>query len=393
MRILHTSDWHLGRALHQQDLHPAQTTALAQIVKLVQDQAVDVVIIAGDVFDRAVPPVEAVTLFVQTLQQLSKHSVVVVTSGNHDSAIRLGYGAELFRDGIHIATAVEVVGTGIDVSVDGLTARIYPIPFLVPDHAREVLKAGQEPLERSHEAVLKAAIDRIHADLHARPDAPDATIVVAHAFVTGAHASDSERDISVGGVDNVNASIFEGLDYVALGHLHGPQQVRGPESTIVRYCGSPLRYSFSEAEHLKSVTLLDVTKADSSEPAVINVRTAEIDQPRPMATLTGTFAEIMDEKNQTEHAQSWLQVTVTDDARPHELTQTVRSAYPHALVIQHRPENSPSSIGTRAEALAAMSPVEIASDFIEAVANRPATNSETDLLRQVYEVARTRVES
>lgn len=393
MRILHTSDWHLGRTLHQEDLSHAQASALAQLVALTKEQSVDLVIVAGDIFDRAVPPVEAVTLFVKTLKDLAEQCAVVVTSGNHDSAIRLGYGAELFRAGVHIATSTESVGDGIDVNVDGVTARVYPIPFLVPDHARHVLKVNDEPLERSHQAVLGAATARIRNDIASLPSQPDATIAVAHAFVTGARGSDSERDISVGGVDDVDAAVFEGLDYVALGHLHGPQEVRGPAGTTIRYSGSPLRYSFSEADHQKSVTLFDVTSRDASGQSVSNIRTVEINQPRPMAVLTGALAHVISDENEATYAESWLQVTVTDDARPPDLVQRIRSTYPFALSILHRPTNTLTALSARAEALAVMSPVEVAADFVNAVANRKPTADETSLIQRVYESARIQVEA
>lgn len=388
MRILHTSDWHLGRSLHQQDLHAAQAGAMQQIVEIARSQRVDVTIVAGDVFDRAVPPVEAVSLFVATLQQLAEHCVVIVISGNHDSAVRLGYGAELFRQGIHIATSVESVGNGIDVAIDDETARIFPIPFLLPDQARDALKTGDEPLPRSHEAVLGAALERVRANLATEATPPTTSIVIAHAFVTGARESDSERDISVGGVEDVNATIFSGIDYVALGHLHGPQEIRGPDNTVIRYSGSPLRYSFSEAQHAKSVTIVDV---DGSGACIIDE--VPIIQPRPMVVLNGSLAEVLSEANQTEHSNAWAQVVVTDDARPIDLTNRVRAAYPHALSILHRPTNPPATIGVQSDALVARAPTEIASEFVLAVTNRPTTDSEATVLRDVYESARNRLDS
>ncbi len=384
MRILHTSDWHLGRSLHQHDLHGAQVDALAQIVTIAEAERVDVTIIAGDIFDRAVPPVEAVTLFVETIGQLAQTSTVVVTSGNHDSAIRLGYGSELFRDGIHVITAAEKVGEGIDVCSDDIRLRIYPIPFLVPDHAREVLKVGDEPLERSHQGVIEAAVARITGNIATEPTPPDVTVVVAHAFVTGGRPSDSERDISVGGIDDVNSVVFAGVDYVALGHLHGPQDVRGPEGTRIRYSGSPLRYSFSEAGQEKTITLVDVDKS-----GVIEVRPIPINQPRPMAVVTGRLTDILSDENRAAHSASWVQAVVTDDSRPTDLVQEVHAAYPYALSILHRPENPAKAAGLSSEALARMTPVEVATNFISDVTNRSATEEEVGLLVNAYEAART----
>ena len=360
---------------------------MQQIVGVATSEAVDVAIVAGDIFDRAVPPVEAVTLFVDTLQKLAEQCEVVVISGNHDSAIRLGYGAELFRPGIHIATTVEAVGDGIDIVVGDETARIFPIPFLLPDQARQALKTSDDPLPRSHEAVLGAALDRVRDNLSNATQPPTTTIVVAHAFITGARESDSERDISVGGVEDVNAAIFEGVDYVALGHLHGPQDVRGPGNTRIRYSGSPLRYSFSEAQHTKSVTVLEVGR-----PGVVEVEEVPITQPRAMAVLVGTLDDVLSEVHQQDHAQSWVQVVITDDARPADLIQRVHAAYPHALAVIHRPANFPTSVGVGVEALAARAPTDVASDFVLAVTNQPTTSGEDALIASVYESARNRVD-
>ena len=388
MRFLHTSDWHLGRSLHQQDLHGFQEAVLTDILTLAERENVDVVIVAGDIFDRAVPPVESVSLFTETIRRLAETCTVVVTSGNHDSAIRLGYGSQLFRPGIHIATDTDSAGTGVDVRVANETVRIYPIPYLVPDHARTVLKVTDEPLERSHQAVLEAAAQRIRDDLDSLTDPPDATVVIAHAFVTGGSTSESERDISVGGIDSVSADVFRGFNYVALGHLHGPQTVQSPDGTVIRYSGSPLRYSFSEARQSKSVTLFDIGAG-----GVTNIQVIDIAQPRDMAVLTGKLAELTTEPNIERYADAWVQVIVTDDARPTDLVQTVREAFPHALSILHRPENAATGIGGDSAAMTALTPVEISERFIESVTHRDPTDAERELLRDVYERARSEVDA
>ncbi|MDQ1720645.1 MAG: repair protein SbcD/Mre11, partial [Pseudonocardiales bacterium] len=261
MRFLHTSDWHLGRTLHGVDLLEAQRDVLNQICRLVAQPPdgvpVDAVLIAGDVYDRAVPPVEAVALFASTLAELIKHSTVIVTAGNHDSAIRLGFGAELFTERLRLRTDLASVGSPVLLGDGPAQVAVYPLPYLDPDAARAVLAPCDQPLERSHQAVMTAAMDRVRHDLASRPPATR-SVVVAHAFVVGGLPSESERSIVVGGVDSVAAGTFDGVDYVALGHLHGAQQPRGPAGTVLRYSGSPLRYSFSEQEHLKSVSLVDL---------------------------------------------------------------------------------------------------------------------------------------
>ncbi len=292
MRLLHTSDWHLGRTLHGVNLHEAQSAVLERICELVEDPPdgipVDAVLVAGDVYDRGVPPVESVQLFEWTLSRLSAVTTVVITSGNHDSAIRLGYGAGLFRDSIRMVTDLGQLDLPVLLEgSDGVRAAVYGIPYLDPDHARVALAGGGEPLPRSHQAVVGAACDRIRADLADRPGVR--SVVLAHAFVAGAEPSDSERSIMVGGVDRVAGTVFHGIDYAALGHLHGPQAPESADGSVVRYSGSPLRYSFSEQEQQKVVLLVDV---DAAGPA--RVTPVEIAQPRAMATLRGCLDDLLE---------------------------------------------------------------------------------------------------
>jgi exonuclease SbcD len=173
MRFLHTSDWHLGRTLHSVDLLDAQRAVLSQICRLVAEPpdgiAIEAVLIAGDIYDRAVPPVEAVTLFASTLAQLTRHTTVIVTSGNHDSAIRLGFGAELFTERLRVRTELANVGSPVLLGEPDAPVAVYPLPYLDPDVARTVLAPGDQPLARSHQAVMSAATDRVRADLAARP--------------------------------------------------------------------------------------------------------------------------------------------------------------------------------------------------------------------------------
>lgn len=221
MRILHTSDWHLGRSLHGADLMPAFELWCEHVVGLVRERGIDAVLISGDVYDRGVPSTQVVELFNRTLTELSESTTVVLTSGNHDSPLRLGFGAGLMRDSVHIRTDARRAGEPVEVrSRSGeLGALIYPIPYLDPDIERRNLAPqgpdGEDPrpedyLERSHEAVLRAALDLVAADIAggAYAGADVARICMVHAFVTGGEASPSERDIHVGGVDNAPSGLF-----------------------------------------------------------------------------------------------------------------------------------------------------------------------------------------
>jgi DNA repair protein SbcD/Mre11 len=387
MRFLHTSDWHLGRSLHQLDLGEAQQDFVAAISEVVITEGVDCLLLAGDVFDRAVPPVHSVKLFTQALADLSEYCTVIVIAGNHDSAVRLGYGSPLFRSGIHIVTNVESVGRPISLVKEGVSVRVYPIPFLDPDFARTALASDEEPLARSHESVMSAAMKRVRDDLNTCDEPVTAAIVMAHAFVSGGTHTDSERDISVGGVESIPAQVFSGVDYVALGHLHGPQQLEAPGVVAIRYSGSPLRYSFSEADQIKSVTLFDVTAQGISEPTA-----RLLDQPRGMAVLTGTLAEILDPQQVSDHCEDWVRVVVTDPARPEQLNQRIRDVYPHALSILHQPPALDPIATDLPSSVQHLDPVALSEAFISEVTNAPATDSEAQLLRDVYETVRVEVD-
>ena len=393
MRLLHTSDWHLGRSLHGVDLLEHQAAFLEHLVELTRSEGVDAVLVAGDVYDRAVPPVEAVTLLSETLARLSARAVVVVTSGNHDSAIRLGFGAGLMRAGVHLRTRVADVASPVTLRSragegDGDTPVLaYGLPYLDPDVVRRALAPDPaEPLARSHEAVTRAAMDRVRADLAARTAAAAAAgtpapraVVLAHAFVLGGAASESERDIRVGGVDQVPAGLFAGMDYVALGHLHGPQKVTGPEGTLLRYSGSPLAYSFSELHQVKSSVLIDVgPHGVVGEPRLIPAPV-----PRRIAEVTGTFDELLGAAGEP-FVADWLRVTVTDAARPPELYARLKVRFPHALVVQHRP---PTATGERERiaVTSARDPLEVAAEFVEHITAAGPTVAEADALRAALE--------
>lgn len=389
MKFLHTGDWHLGRSLHGLDLHSAQCGFVHDIERITRAHGIDCVIIAGDIFDRAVPPVESVALFTDALVRLSALATVVVIAGNHDSATRLGYGSPLHRAGVHIVTELDAVGTAIEVSAGDETVLVYPIPYLDPDHARTVFSDDPNvPLARSHEAVMAAALSRIETDRQTRGlNLP--AVVVAHAFVVGGDQSDSERDIRVGGVDSVPAGLFAGFTYVALGHLHGPQQIRwGTGDCVIRYAGSPLRYSFSEAGHVKSVTVVTIDGAGSCVADLIEVK-----QPRAMAALTGTFDEVMSRANREAHGDSWVKVLATDPARPADLQERVRAAYPHALSIVHQSAQLAAELAPGPGYAPTADPIAVSAAFVADVTNAEPTAAERFVLQSAAERARNEVDA
>jgi exonuclease SbcD len=392
MRILHTSDWHLGRTLHGVDLTAHHEAFLDHLVEVVRVEAVDAVLVAGDVYDRAVPPVACVELLSDVLARLTETAHVVVTPGNHDSATRLGFGATMFRDRLAVRSRVSAVGAPVPVpgADGGPGAYVYPVPYLDPEMAREDLAEDGDdgaPVRpaRSHEAVTSAALRRVHADLAARRAADGArvpAVLLAHAFVTGGAPSESERDIRVGGVDCVPSGVFgpvDGLDYVALGHLHGPQRV-GREGTdpVMRYAGSPLAFSFSERHHTKSTALVDL-----GPDGVRDVRLLPTPVPRPLADVAGTLEELLSPAFD-DRAAHWLRVSVTDDVRPEHMWARVTRRFPHALVVQHRPARLTAPAGALA-VTAAHDPLEVAAQFLRAAGGRDPDDAELGALRSAYE--------
>lgn len=370
MRFLHTADWHLGRAFHGESLLAAQSTAIDHMVDVARDSALDAVIVAGDVFDRALPPVDAVRLANEALVRLSEICPVVVISGNHDSAPRLGFGAALFdRVGVHLRTVPGMCAVPVEL---GSTC-VYAIPYLEPDVTRAELSCE----ERSHAAVVAAAMGRIRADLGRRP-AGTRSIVVAHAFVAGGAESGSERGLSVGGAACVPPATFAGVDYVALGHLHGPQRV-GPNG---RYAGSPLAFSFSEATHRKSLAVVDVSRADPQVDLV------ECPVPRRLIALRGTLDELLADPAHRAHEDAWVQATVTDPMRPTDAMARLRGRFPHAVVLEFDPQGAHVASGRYAERLRGLDDGELVAAFVRDVRGVEASTEELALVEDALTAGR-----
>jgi len=388
VRLLHTSDWHLGRSLYGVDLIAEQRAVLEQIVSLAASEEVDLIVIAGDIYDRAVPGIDAVRLLDDVLLAMSEVAPVVIIPGNHDSATRLGFGSRLLRAGVHIVAGLDQIGSPITFDFGDEHVAVYGIPFLDPEFARHALAAvPEEPLERSHAAVFEAALERVRADLSERPTGTR-SIVVAHAFVASVGSegvrSDSERDLRVGGVEIVPAELFHGVDYVALGHLHGPQQPKSPDGrALLRYSGSLLRYSFSEAQQEKSVTFVDI------DPAGATTRVVPIAQPRGMHRLSGPIDEIL---AATDHLDDWVSVVVTDQQYPPELQQRIKARYPYALETRHAPPNATGQLGLEASRTN-RDPADVFTDFVTHVTGEPPTASELAVLTEAFEAVLARERS
>ncbi|CAL9642912.1 Nuclease SbcCD subunit D [Streptomyces sp. enrichment culture] len=377
MRLLHTSDWHLGRAFHRVNMLGAQAEFIGHLVSTVRERAVDAVVVSGDVYDRAVPPLAAVELFDDALHRLADAGVpTVMISGNHDSARRLGVGAGLIgRAGIHLRTEPAACGTPVVLRDAHGEVAFYGLPYLEPALVKDEFGVDSP----GHESVLAAAMDRVRADLAGRPPGTR-SVVLAHAFVTGGEPSDSERDITVGGVAAVPAGVFEGVDYAALGHLHGCQTI----TERVRYSGSPLPYSFSEAAHRKTMWLVDLD-ADGA----VTAERVDCPVPRPLARVRGTLEDLLADPDLARHEDAWVEATLTDAVRPTEPMARLTERFPHTLSLVFDPDRAQDDPDVSyARRLAGRSDQQIAEDFVAHVRGAGPDERERAVLRDAFDAVR-----
>jgi exonuclease SbcD len=380
MRLLHTSDWHLGRSLHRADLRAAQSAFLDHLVDVARAEKVDAILVAGDVYDRAVPPVDAVELCEDALLRLHDTGArIVLISGNHDSARRLGFGSGLLeKAGVHLRTRPGALARPVVLEDAHGPVAVYGVPYLEPDAVRAELPPGQDEIPRGHAGVLGHAVACIRADADARGIAR--RVVMAHGWVSGGAASESERDISVGGVGQVPAELFAGFGYVALGHLHGQQTV-APQ---MRYSGSPLPYSFSEASHRKGSWLVDLDDAGTA-------RVEQVPAPvyRRLSVLRGRLADLLGSAAYGRYEDDFVSVTLTDPSRPEGAMDSLRARFPHVLVLAFEPEGVlPDQRGYRART-AGRDDLSIAAEFVRHVSNASPTAAEEHLLASAFAAVRT----
>jgi exonuclease SbcD len=394
MRFLHTSDWHLGRSLHRADLRDAQERFLDHLVETTRAERVDAVLVAGDVYDRAVPPVDAVALYDEALVRLRETGArVILISGNHDSARRLGVNSGLIdAAGVHLRTRAGKLAEPVILHDDHGPVAVYGVPYLepaiglpesaaeapIPDATAADQDAGHvTPRPRGHAAVLSGAAKRIRADAAAR--GMTRTVLMAHAWVHGGAASDSERDISVGGIGHVPAELFGGFSYVALGHLHGQQTL----AEHMRYSGSPLPYSFSEARHRKGSWLVEVGVDGKT-------RVERVPAPgyRRLTVLRGRIDDLLTSREYAGFEGDFLAVTLTDTARPEAAMDRLRNRFPHILTLEFKPEGVTADGRSYGARVKGRDDLAIAAEFLQHVRNTPATPAERDLLAAAFEAVR-----
>ncbi|HEX6344146.1 exonuclease SbcCD subunit D [Umezawaea sp.] len=373
MRLLHTSDWHVGRTFHGRDLLAEQEAVLSGLADLVVTDRVDVVVVSGDLYDRAVPNAEAVQTCTRVLGRIKAAGArIVITPGNHDSAARIGVFGEFTADGgLHTRTRIAELDQPVLLQDAHGPVALYGIPFLEPEPARQALDV---PEARGHAGVLSEAMRRVRADLDTRTSTR--SVVLAHAFVSGGASSDSERTIAVGGVQDVATSVFDGVDYVALGHLHGPQVL----SERLRYSGSPMAYSFSEAGQVKSVWLVEL-----DEGGLAGVERRELPVPRPLAVVTGALDDLLDDPAHDAVHDSFLSVVLTDPVRPLDSLRRLQRRFPHAVHVEWKPAGGREA--ALRFAVRGRSDEDIACCFVDDCRNEPPNRREQALLREAFAAA------
>ncbi len=322
MRILHTSDWHIGRTFHGHSTLEALRGILEAMAQQVREHGVDVVVVAGDVFDSTVPAAASYTLLSDALRAISDAgAAVIVTSGNHDSAARLGFTAPLLRDGIHVMTDPASIGTPITIADEHGPVHFYGIPYLEPALLRHEWQGV-----RSQEAAITRAMDLVRADAAVRGGR---SIVISHCFAAGVEPTPHlERDIQQGGLDVVPLAAFDGPDYVALGHIHG----RNTLSPRARYAGAPLHYSFGEAAKERGSWLVELDDAGLG-----SVEWLALPVPRRLVRIAAPLQELLDDERFAEFEDAWVAVSYTDDLPQRDPLRRLQHRFPHCALVEHAP--------------------------------------------------------
>lgn len=311
MRFLHTADLHIGKRVNDISLIEDQIIVLDEIASIASDEKCDAVVIAGDVYDRSAPPAEAMTAFSVFVEKLSKKGIpVYIISGNHDSGERVEYmSALLEQSGVYFYGSFDGGLRTYELSDEYGEIFIHLMPFIKPVNVKRFFPDTEIS---TYEDAVKAVIEKAHIDKNAR------NIIVAHQFITGGETCDSE-EFAVGGLDNISGEVFDSFDYAALGHLHGAQRV-GKDT--VRYSGSPLKYSFSEANHKKSVTIVDM-----EQQGAVSIKIVPLNQPHDMRDVKGSLSELMSR----EYSTDYVRVTLTDEEVAPDAAAMLLTVYPNMM--------------------------------------------------------------
>ena len=375
MKYIHLSDLHLGKRVNEFSMLEDQEYILAEIIQIIEKERPDGVLIAGDVYDKSMPSAEAVQLFDDFLYRLVKQQVqVFVISGNHDSPERIAFGGRLMdKSGVHLSPVYDGKVTCVDMEDELGKVHVYLLPFLKPSHVRRYLPEAEIS---TYSDAIREALAAVEMNVQER------NILVTHQFVTGAERSGSE-EISVGGSDNVDASVFEGVDYVALGHLHGPQSV-GKET--IRYCGTPLKYSFSEAKHQKSLSVIEL-----NEKGNISVRTIPLVPRRDLREIKGTYMELTAKSFYAgTAADDYLHITLTDEEDIPDAIGKLRVIYPNLMRLDYDNQRTRTRVQVKgAESVEQKTPLELFSEFYEKQNNQSMNDEQSrfcnELIQKIWE--------
>ncbi|MDE7320712.1 MAG: exonuclease SbcCD subunit D [Lachnospiraceae bacterium] len=375
MKFIHLSDLHLGKRVNEYSMLEDQKYILTKVINIIDEENPDGVLIAGDIYDKSVPGAEAVQLFDDFLYRLSERKLqVFVISGNHDSPERLAFGGRLMdRSGVHLSPVYDGTVSCVDLEDAYGKVHVYMLPFLKPSHVRRFYP--EENIETYTEAVRTALLN-----MPAEP--AERNVLLTHQFVTGAERSESE-ELSVGGSDNVDASVFQDFDYVALGHIHGPQNAG---TDHIRYCGTPLKYSFSEAGHQKSVTVVEL-----GEKGSLSVRTAPLKPRHDLRKIRGTYMELTARSfYEGTPVDDYLHVTLTDEEDVPDAAGRLRVIYPNLMKLDYDNERTRAHIQIMdAEAADRKTPLELFMEFYEKQNGRPMKKEQKEfsmeLIRKIWE--------
>lgn len=371
MKFIHLSDLHLGKRVYDFNMLEDQKYILNEILKVIDSEAPDAVLIAGDIYDKSVPSTEAVELLDEFLFRLSGRELqVFLISGNHDSAERLAFASRLIAPaGIHIAPVYKGAIEPVVLEDAKGPVNIYLLPFVKPAHVRRFFP--DEKIE-SYTDAIRVVVDALEINRAER------NILVTHQFITGAARSDSE-EISVGGTDNVDASVFDGFDYVALGHIHGPQNIG---SARIRYCGTPLKYSFSEAKHEKSVTVIEMEEKES-----LSVRTVPLRPLRDLREIEGTYEELTYRPNYEGTAiEDYLHITLTDEEDIPDAIGKLRLIYPNLMCLDYNNSRTRAAgMLSDLEDLEHKSPLVLFGEFYQQQNGRPMSDEQEKFTREIME--------
>ena len=393
MELFHLSDLHLGKRVNEFSMLEDQKYILAQILRRIDEERPDGVILAGDIYDKPVPPAEAVEVFDEFLFELSQRGLqAFIISGNHDSAERLAFGGRLMEgSGIHFAPVYDAKVAPLRLEDEFGTVDIFLLPFVKPAHVRRFCEAeAAAPQSESSEETGEAAANLNQSEIKTYTDAiraaiarmdidPDhRNVLVTHQFVTGAMRSDSEEiSLSVGGTDNVDAAVFSDFDYVALGHIHRSQNMGGN----IRYCGTPLKYSFSEAGHEKSITVVDL-----GEKGSVDIRTIPLKPLRDMVELRGTYDELTAKSfyENTSYPGDYVHITLTDEDDIPEAMGRLRVIYPYLMKLDY--DNRRTRTSTEIQGASAMeekTPGQLFAEFYEMQNNASLSGEQETFLENM----------